>query len=348
MSVSPIERDASTIPAPMASSLAAAVVLFLLGACASPPMDQPDDPVDRLIAEDAAKAAAAQPSENNYPDLRDVPPRPTLGYTVEQRRRIQQGLVADMEYAQRTSDLVRTTDGATPPPPPSSPAVVPGEPPAAEAATAPVRPPSKVVLIERRDTSGDFSSFLNDVVGLETEVDSAQGQVRVAPGTGQTPTPGPALTDGLTGGDVVEAIGGTPAPDTEPGFFSAMAGVFGGATDETVVVTPDQAGDGAAQLAGEALPAGRRWTFPLDPAATAPSDDALASMLAEVTAPGALRDRRLAVAAHAASSLVASERVRAVVADLVDHGVAREAIEARSDPQGPDDAVVVSVLPTSG
>ena len=71
--------------------LLALLTASFLSACTSAPKNEPDQVVDRLIAEDAARAAAAQPLEDTYPSLQEVPPRPKLGYSVAQRRQIQSG-----------------------------------------------------------------------------------------------------------------------------------------------------------------------------------------------------------------------------------------------------------------
>jgi outer membrane protein OmpA-like peptidoglycan-associated protein len=87
--------------------------------------------------------AAAQPG---YPSLHTVPPRPQLSYTVEQRRAIVDGLVADRENARYSSDVVRYRAGLSSLPPAAPPALAavpaapePDAPDAADATTPPVR-----------------------------------------------------------------------------------------------------------------------------------------------------------------------------------------------------------------
>lgn len=78
--------------------------------------EQAADQVDRT-------ASAASTSE--YPSLHTVPPRPRLSYSVEQRRAIVEGLVADRENARYTDQVVRYRSGQSSlPPPPAPPTAV--------------------------------------------------------------------------------------------------------------------------------------------------------------------------------------------------------------------------------
>jgi hypothetical protein len=124
---------------------------------------------DRLgVAGDDATAAA--PTE--YPSLYTVPPRPQLSYSVQQRRAIVEGLVADRELARYTDQVVRYRSGQSSlPPPPEPPRDVaaidtegllePAEPVPAPAAEAPAPPP---VPSPYDDDSGfgGFGGFGND------------------------------------------------------------------------------------------------------------------------------------------------------------------------------------------
>lgn len=67
-----------------------------------------------------SKAAPPEPVSSSYPSLSSVPRRPQLTYTVAQRRKIVEGLVADLENARYTDRVVRYRSGlsALPPPPP--------------------------------------------------------------------------------------------------------------------------------------------------------------------------------------------------------------------------------------
>jgi hypothetical protein len=331
--------------------------------CAPEPVPQPVDPVGRIIAEDAARAAAAQQQENTYPDLRDVPPRPDRAYTPEQRQEIQRGLAADLDYARRTSELVRTTDGASPPPPPESPPVI----AAADAsATAPVlrKAPSKVLLVERRDTSGDLSTFLDDVVGVEPEVDMAV-EPSLVPSPRNAPTERLPLA-GRVSGDAVVADPAAEIPTEDTGFFSAMSGVLGGPAEEAVTTTPPDAPDAAPDPTAPVpeaitdlapgtqavsvpvdggLEIGRLWLFPLDAGPDLPTDRAMAPMLAAVGTEGALENRRLAVVGRSADPVQASRRAEAMAGELVEAGVPRDRIGTRVDGSTPGEVVSVQVVP---
>ena len=293
-------------------------VLPLLAGCASPPPPEPDEVVDRIIADDAAKAAAADPVDKTYPDLRSVPPRPQLGYSVEQRRQIQGALVGDLAYAKRTSDLVRTTEGAIPPPPPEPPAIEPAQ--VGQAAPKRMTAPPKVELIERRDTSGNLSGFLDDVVGLNSASDTA-GQPSLVPSTRGSPS-----------GQL--PLAGSPSDPTvtEPG--AATVDVTGPTASATDVGSP--------------LEIGRIWLFPLRSGADEPAVSALQPVLDAVSRQDALLDRHLSVTGRSPDRNRALRLANAVVADLVDQGVSPGRIEVNVDRSTPGEAVLVSVLQSDG
>ncbi len=56
-----------------------------------------------------------------YPSLHTVPSRPELSYTVEQRRAIVDGLIADRENARYSNQVVRYRTGLSGLPPPDRP-----------------------------------------------------------------------------------------------------------------------------------------------------------------------------------------------------------------------------------
>ncbi|HFA59329.1 MAG TPA: hypothetical protein ENJ83_01425 [Rhodospirillales bacterium] len=101
--------------------------LFLAGCAEAGPRLPPD------LAALQEKAA-----EEPYPDLREVPPRPRLGYGIAQRRAIVRGLAADRDNAAYEGAKLRYGAGlaATPPRPPKPPT-----PPAPEPAESGRHPP---------------------------------------------------------------------------------------------------------------------------------------------------------------------------------------------------------------
>jgi len=139
------------------------VALVALAACQD--LDGPRAPAlaasrDRL---DAAGADTATAAPTEYPSLYTVPPRPQLSYSVQQRRAIVEGLVADRELARYTDQVVRYRSGQSSlPPPPEPPHEVaaidtegllePAEPAAAPAAEAPPVP-------SPYDDDGGFGGF---------------------------------------------------------------------------------------------------------------------------------------------------------------------------------------------
>ena len=122
--------------------------------------------------------------------------------------------------------------------------------------------------------------------------------------------------------------------------MSGLAGVFGGSTDETI--TEDPATSAPAGSGDAALPIGRRWSLPVAPGEAAPTDDVLAPVLSALIEPSALDQRRVSVSSRPI------DRARNVVDVMVARGIPAELISADEDAQAPADAVVVSVLPTSG
>jgi hypothetical protein len=211
--------------------------------------------VDRPGAATAAREAASEPaadqvdrtasaaSTSAYPSLHTVPPRPRLSYSVEQRRAIVDGLVADRENARYTDQVVRYRSGQSSLPPPPAPptavaAVVPEglvEPPRAEAAPdEPVAP---------GPTYGDdddrvFGRQYGDDDTLSDFVDE------LARDTAEQPLgePAPAGSAGSAGSDPEDAGG------DGPGWLDWLGDLFG----QTEVEAADPAGAVAAAPAAAA------------------------------------------------------------------------------------------------
>jgi outer membrane protein OmpA-like peptidoglycan-associated protein len=136
---------------------------------------------------------AVQPS--GYPDLHTVPPRPQLSYTVEQRRTIVDGLVADRENARYTSEVIRYRAGLSSMPPPPEPKALAAAPSEAEpepgeaAATsspgpADERPADRSTgRIDRDDSLDSFMEEMLDAVPPERRQTGAGGEpeARAAP-----------------------------------------------------------------------------------------------------------------------------------------------------------------------
>ena len=97
------------------------------------------------------------PTPSDYPSLHTVPPRPQLTYTVEQRRAIVEGLIADRENARYSNQVVRYRAGLSGLPPPDTP----------PAAAAPLSPPPDV----------------SDASGASLPPDPARGRPVAAPET---------------------------------------------------------------------------------------------------------------------------------------------------------------------
>jgi outer membrane protein OmpA-like peptidoglycan-associated protein len=137
------------------------------------------------VDEDTTGAEMAAREPSGYPSLHTVPPRPQLSYTVEQRRAIVDGLIADRENARYTSEVVRYRTGLSsmPPPDPRTLAAIPltSEPQEGDAAPAPAAEPSGRPDADAStafmDLDDDLGSFMDEML----EVEPAR-QRRTAPG----------------------------------------------------------------------------------------------------------------------------------------------------------------------
>lgn len=144
-------------------------------------------------AEDTRPGGAVA-EQSGYPSLHSVPPRPQLSYTVEQRRAIADGLIADRENARYSNQVVRYRTGLSGLPPPDAP-------PVAAAPLTPVpdvsnpgdasRPPDAVRdrPVAAPETEFDYhdddiESFLDEIAG-----DRMEGSGAVAPGPQSSATP---------------------------------------------------------------------------------------------------------------------------------------------------------------
>lgn len=137
------------------------------------------------VAEDTGPSEAVA-AQSGYPSLHTVPPRPQLSYTVEQRRAIVDGLIADRENARYSNQVVRYRTGLSGLPPPDAPPVAPtplaAAPDVSNAGDAsrppdavrdrPVGPPETEF-----DYDDDLDTFLEGLAG-----DRIERPVEIAPG----------------------------------------------------------------------------------------------------------------------------------------------------------------------
>lgn len=203
-----------------AGAPALALALLLAAGCAAGsgrPGDGPATPLSPAV----------------YPDLASVPPRPQLGYTIEQRNGIADALVADRANAlRRQADLARATGGpAGPPPEPAaaapSPADAAAAPPRVDpsppSAPAPPAAPAPPVAGDGRLARGYVEANLNDI--------QDNGRLRKFLRRVERPIPDPygprTVTQllGLAPEDPAAANEG--AADALNGFGSFLGGVLG-------------------------------------------------------------------------------------------------------------------------
>ncbi len=141
-------------------------------------------------------------SEAPYPTLATVPPRPQLGYSLQQRRAIEGQLVGDREHAAYMDAVLDYETGrtSTPPPPPPAAAAQAELPPAASAPPPPrVRGPGDspeveayvADALERDRDDGELTDFLRK---LERRVPGAEKEASMAAaiGLGAEPSAGPS------------------------------------------------------------------------------------------------------------------------------------------------------------
>ncbi len=175
---------------------------------------------------DQISTTAPTTSATDYPSLYTVPPRPQLTYSVQQRRAIVDGLIADRANARYTDQVVRYRTGrsALPPPPAPPPVVAAVEPEAPAGPPAPGEaassPPAAAPATEGAlNPSGSGEDTLGDFVDQMVR-DSGQQEPSVGAGTGAA--------------DQGEKSGGS-------GFFGWLRGLFGQADEASSPSTPASA-----------------------------------------------------------------------------------------------------------
>jgi hypothetical protein len=212
--------------------------------------------VDRPGAATAARGAASAPaadqaprpgaaaSTSAYPSLHTVPPRPRLSYSVEQRRAIVDGLVADRENAHYTDQVVRYRSGQSSLPPPPAP-------PTAVAAVAPEGlvepPPTEAAPDEPVDPGPSYEDDDDQAFGRQYDDDDTLSDFvdELARDTAEEPLDVPGSAG--SGGSDAEGAGGDG-----PGWFDWLGGLFG----QTEVEAAEPAGGvAAAPAAGPQAPA---------------------------------------------------------------------------------------------
>jgi outer membrane protein OmpA-like peptidoglycan-associated protein len=301
--------------------------------------------------------AAQEPS--GYPNLHTVPPRPQLSYTVEQRRAIVEGLIADRENARYTSEVVRYRTGLSsmPPPDPRTLAAIPlmPEPEEGDAAPAPAAEPSGQpdadASTEFMDRDNDLGSFMDEML----EAEPAR-QRRTAPGGepgARAEPPGgpvvrPAAAPSTPGRDVPATIasseGAPPAPINpqpasaiEVGNETALEGErreTAGAAQAVSLLKPSpgisqiEVADGLIAIAGAAGGGDDTavGSIAFGPGSAALPPDAqrrLERLLDQANAQGA----RVRIVGEAAAPALALDRARAIGLALVQRGLPPDRLE---------------------
>ena len=117
-----------------------------------------------------------------YPSLHTVPSRPELSYTVEQRRAIVDGLIADRENARYSNQVVRYRTGLSGLPPPDRPLVAAAPlTPAPDVPNAGAPPPSTMPMPDRPVGAPETEFDSNDD-DLDSFMEEMEPPGEIAPG----------------------------------------------------------------------------------------------------------------------------------------------------------------------
>lgn len=145
--------------------------------------------------QDAGTSPASPATPAAYPDLARVPARPRLGYTVEQRRELSTGLVADRANARYREAALAYSTGQTDiaPTPPSPVAATPA--PTAAPGPAPAPPGAATVAASYVESSlnaasddGDLNDFMKRI---DRNIPDPYGPATVTQLMGIAPQPPP-------------------------------------------------------------------------------------------------------------------------------------------------------------
>lgn len=356
MSISRTSRMGRHLP--LLRSAAGGVLLgaLLLTACG----DFVENIPPRPVASDDEGVAATP-----YPSLAAVPARPQLGYALQQRRDIAEGLVADRAHARHAGDALRAERGR-----PVEPDTAPPLPPLPEVAPPPATDPAADLALAyveeslaRDSDEGSLSDFLDRLerrppARAEARPDSPPDPEPSAP-VPTDPLPAPPAA---TGGAEVEPVASPPAAEP-PGAVVEPDPPMSAVPAPPAVVLVDAVDD----VAEPAVDAGtdKALPAPIDAAAAAAVTRPAPAAAAQLSLPLAvlfdpdqvqlaaasrarveniarvLRDHSLTVVVSGggARAGLAMERARRVAALLVSGGFPPDRIAIEMG--GEQDAVVV-------
>ncbi len=295
--------------------LACALVLGMLTACESspPPGQSPARPVP----------------PGPYPDLASIPPRPQLGYTVEQRREIGNQLVADREHARYAAAQLAYATGATteqpqPPAPPPAAAPAPPPPPSPEGDASIAAAYLDTNLSDVRDT-GKLRQFMRR---LDREAPDPAGPATIAEllgfgGPSDPPTATPQVPeqprDDATAPNVLGGVLGVDGATSTPGKTATAATLPPGA-----MVAQLPFAVGSAELPGDAE-----------------------AQLRPAVEQARVSGSELRIVAPSGETSLGAERARAVAASLVRLGAPANQLDLALNGSGDEVLVYLATSPTS-
>jgi hypothetical protein len=265
--------------------------------------------------------ATADVSGAPYPTLDTVPPRPQLGYSLEQRRAIEGQLAGDREHAAYMEAVLDYETGrtSTPPPPPPASSRAEAKPKAPSAAKERVRGPGD---------SPEVEEFVADAL----ERDRDDGELKDFIRKLERPVPGRREGDSMAAalGLAAEPAAGTSGRPSGSSGLQRFGGFLGGLLGTAAPADPQPAGGTvvghvAFAPASQSLPAG--------------ADDELARALAKA------RDAAASLRITGGGSL-AEARTRAVAEALTRLGAAPGQLDVAPGGEGED--VRLTLTPRRG
>lgn len=181
----------------------------------------------------ASESGSAVPGDPQPVELRDVPVRPKLSYTVEQRRAIGNSLLADLENARHEQQVLRSRTGSSALPPPPAPATPPELPPVEAAAPPiPAAPDPTVAAVREQvleeSDDGSLGDFFRKLVRRQPDPRAP----RAADATSVPPAseaPGRAAAPGTSGtAEPPTTTTGRPAPPPDTPALDRFLDHLGG------------------------------------------------------------------------------------------------------------------------
>jgi hypothetical protein len=310
-------------------SAAALLLAFTLGAC------------ERGTSSGESPALPVSPTD--YPDLARVPPRPNLSYTIEQRRAIKEGLVADRENARhRAAELAYATGQSKEPPPPRpAPAAEEADAgaPAAAAPAAPAEVPgdqaiARAYVQENLNAAADNGRLRKFMRRLDRKIPDPFGPASITEAAGlAAPAAQPTAPAAGTPGPGAQREGNAQAERRLGGHLGGILGLDG---DGATPPSPVRAAAG---------PVVARVPFADGSRSLAAGAEAGLAQAVEIAR---ARKARLKVVPPATPPALGLDRGREVAQALLRAGAAAGEVELATGKGAGDEVLVYLAMPRAG